>query len=133
MASDSISLREIRFAKFYFLQCVDHMRKGARRMVREMKQRTSKRAKKWVLTWDETEIDRFADEDRIQEVLDMIGREDQLSKLRNAAYAEVGQPTPPKQSQSAADSQWALEETPRQFGKLKKRKKVYLTKLTDFK
>lgn len=112
---------------------LDHMRKAARRMVREMKQRATKRGKKWVLTWDETEIDRFADENRIQEVLDMIGREDELSKLREVAYAEVKQPTPPKQSERAADTQWGLNEVARQFNERRNRKNAGLMEFKDFK
>jgi hypothetical protein len=111
---------------------LDHMRKGARRLVREMKQRALNRSKKWVLTWDETFIDHDAAERRIQEVLDMIGREDELNKLREAAYAEVEQPTPPKLSESAPDTQWGLEEVARQIQKRRRRKAPNPASFLDF-
>jgi hypothetical protein len=84
----------------YYTRVDNRMRIGARRVVREMKQRTLKANKKWHFNWEETHIDRDADLKRIQEVLDNIGRPDELSKLREAAQQEAKEPTPLEPSQS---------------------------------
>ena len=44
--------------------------------------------------WDETFIGHDADGQRIQEVLESIGRGDEYKKLYEQAYSDIKQPTP---------------------------------------
>jgi hypothetical protein len=124
-----------------------NIRNQARRIVRDTKRRalsrvatkthrkTSKqdRAKAWGFTWDETFIDDDADEQRIREVLDCIGRGDEFDKLHEQAYSQIEQPTPPATAESAEDHQRSLDELAAQLRKRRRRKKPNLTKFLDFK
>jgi hypothetical protein len=124
-----------------------HIRSQARRIVRETNKRAlSKAAKKthhkiseqdrkkaWGFTWDETFIDDDANDQGIQEVLDIIGRGDEFEKLRDQAYSEIEQPTPPAMAESAEDRQRDLDEVAEQIRKRQGRKKPNLTKFIDFK
>ena len=121
-----------------------HLQKQARRIVLEMKRRAMSRfattsyrlvskqdrAKAWGFTWDETFIDDNADERRIQEVLDCIGRGDEFDKLREQAYSQIEQPTPPAETaeETTEDRQRSLDELAAYFRKRRRRKKPNLTK-----
>lgn len=112
---------------------LDHMRKGARRIVREMKQRVKKQGRKWTFTWDETDIDGDADEQRIRNVLDFTGRGDEFDKLREQAYSEVEQPTPPVRAGSAEELQRGLNEVAAQIRKRRVSRKANRMKYKSFK
>jgi len=88
--------------------------------------------KVWGFTWDETLIDDDADDQRIRDVLDLIGRGDEFEKLRERAYSEVEQPTPPVSAESAKDFQRDFDEVARQLRKLRGPRKPDLTKFKGF-
>jgi hypothetical protein len=66
-----------------------HIIKGARKIVRDAKKA---KGKQWAFYWDEVDIPPDADEQRIRDVLDTIGRPDVFESLRDAAYQAVEQP-----------------------------------------
>lgn len=72
-----------------------HMRRAARQMVSELRDRRRREHGQWVFAPDEVEIDDNANEDRIRQVLEVIGFGDQFDRLRREAYDGVPQPEPP--------------------------------------
>ena len=118
----------------YHKRVENRMRIGARRMVREVKQQRLKANRKWGLIWEETDIDWDADQDRIQEVLDNIGRSDALSKLREVAEKEAKEPSPPENPYCSevvvTDRQ--REEFERQLSERRERRKATKYSREDF-
>ena len=91
------------------------------------------RKKAWGFTWDETFIDDDANDQGIQEALDIIDREDEFEKFRDQAYSEIGQPTPPDSAESAEDIRRRLEGVAAQLRKRRGPKAADLTKFRGFK
>ena len=58
---------------------------------------------------------------------------DEFEKLRDQAYSEIEQPTPPDSAESAEDIQRGLEAVAVQLRKRQGRKIPNLTKFIDFK
>jgi hypothetical protein len=121
-----------------------HLRKLARRIVLDSKKKAlarkshrkmtkQDRSKASGFTWDETFIYPDDNEDRIQFVLDTIGRGDEFDKLRDQAYSEIAQPEPPASSESSEERQRDLDEVSTYFRKRRGRKKPNLAKFMDFK
>lgn len=73
----------------------NHMRIAARRLVAQLKSRHAAERRLWTYASDEVSIDGDANDDRIRQVLDMIGFGDQFPRLRDEAYAAIEQPPPP--------------------------------------
>jgi 5-methylcytosine-specific restriction protein A len=71
-----------------------YMRRAARQMVSDLRERRDREHGQWAFAPDEVEIDDHANEDRIRQVLDVIGFGDQLDRLRREAYDAVPQPEP---------------------------------------
>jgi hypothetical protein len=80
------------------------------------------RMKVWGFHWDETLIDADADDERVREVLDLIGRGDEFDKLRDRVYSEVEQPTAPAKAESAAKIEEDFGEVAAQIRNRRRRK-----------
>ena len=72
----------------------DPLRASVRRLVREQKAKRKAAGRPWVFASDEVDVAADADDDRLLEVLDLIGCADQFERLRDEAYASVEQPDP---------------------------------------
>jgi 5-methylcytosine-specific restriction protein A len=72
-----------------------YMRRAARQMVSDLRDRRRREHGQWAFAPDEVEIDDHANEDRVRQVLDVLGFGDQFDRLRREAYDAVPQPEPP--------------------------------------
>ena len=107
------------------------MRISGRRIVAETKRRALKKGKKWAIHWDEVDIPNDAAPDRIQEVLDLIGRGDEFQKLHADAYS-IPQPKPPKSpAPTAAEQQRDLDLLAEQIKKKRRHQKPTLKRFTE--
>ena len=85
-------------------------RRLARQRINELKRKTHQRNKKWGFTPDETELDQNAGWDQIEEVLALVGIEDEIEGLREQAEALAKAPDLPAElGQSVAFDQTRIE------------------------
>lgn len=75
-----------------FEQVTHHMEQYVKRAIREQKRRTSRSNLRWGFDPDELEFD--GTEERVMEVLKILGREAEFDQIRNAAERLVKYPDP---------------------------------------
>lgn len=79
--------------------CVlDRLRDKARSLIGETERAATAAGRPRGFALDDVLIDYDADEDRVGEVLDLIGRGDEFERLRLEAYGEFEKPKPPRSS-----------------------------------
>jgi hypothetical protein len=66
--------------------------------------------RKWLYLSDELEIDHTADDERLKEVLNELGRDEMFDKLWDEATAKVEQPSPPQKEIRLTDLQREMDE-----------------------
>ena len=74
----------------------DALRARVRRLVREQRAKRKAAGQPWSFASDEVDVAADANEDRVREVLELIGFADQFKRLRDEAYSSVEQPDPPE-------------------------------------
>jgi hypothetical protein len=96
--------------------------------------------RKWLYLSDELEIDHTADDERLKEVLNELGRDEMFDKLWDEATAKVEQPSPPQKEIRLTDLQREMDEFQRSLDitrrreeqRREKRRKANLTKFLDW-
>ena len=72
-----------------------HMVRAARQIVEQERKRRINSGGKWGFFADETELDPTSDHQRIEAVLETIGRSDEFVRIREAAITAFDMPDPP--------------------------------------